>query len=88
MNHHELILLFLQFGVMLAVAVVSGQIMRWLRQTAVFGELIGGIMLGPTVFGYLAPHAFQLLFPADKVIAMARGALISVVMLFFSSLFF
>jgi Kef-type K+ transport system membrane component KefB len=83
MNHHELILLFLQFGVMLAVAVVSGQIMRWLRQPPVLGELIGGIILGPTVFGYLAPDAFQWLFPADKVIAMARGALISVGMLFF-----
>jgi Kef-type K+ transport system membrane component KefB len=59
MNHHELILLFLQFGVMLAVAVVSGQIMCWLRQPAVLGELIGGIILGPKVFGYLAGIIYQ-----------------------------
>ena len=59
MNHHELILLFLQFGVMLAVAVVFGQIMRWLRQPAVLGELIGGIILGSTVFAYLAGIIYQ-----------------------------
>jgi Kef-type K+ transport system membrane component KefB len=68
---------------MLLVAVVCGQIARRLQQPAVLGELLGGILLGPTVFGTLAPSTFDSLFPADKTVALARQSLISVGMLFF-----
>lgn len=80
---HELTLFFLQIGVMLAVALFCGQMMRKLRQPAVLGELIGGILLGPTVFGAIFPHYFGMLFPPNAEVAQARGAIISIGMLFF-----
>ncbi|MGE0454541.1 MAG: cation:proton antiporter [Vicinamibacteria bacterium] len=83
LDHHALILLFAQCGVMLLVAVVCGQVVRRFQQPAVLGELLGGILLGPTVFGTLAPGSFERLFPADKSLALARESLISVGMLFF-----
>ncbi len=83
MDHHALILLFLQLGAMLLTAVVCGQIMRRFHQPAVLGELLGGILLGPTVFGHLAPETFARWFPADRSITLARESLISVGMLFF-----
>ncbi len=83
MNHDALILLFLQLGAMLLTAVVCGQIMRRFHQPAVLGELLGGILLGPTMFGNFAPETFARWFPADKSIALARESLISVGMLFF-----
>lgn len=83
MNHHELILFFLQIGTMLAAALVFGQIARKLHQPAVLGELIGGIVLGPTVFGMLAPNAFDWLFPVEGVSSSGREAVIKIGMLFF-----
>ena len=48
---------------MLTAALVCGQIMHTLRQPAVLGELLGGILLGPTALGALAPHVYVWLFP-------------------------
>jgi Kef-type K+ transport system membrane component KefB len=68
---------------MLLTAVVCGQIMRRFHQPAVLGELLGGILLGPTIFGHFAPDAFARWFPADPSVTLARESLISVGMLFF-----
>ena len=64
MSRHDVNLFSLQVCVMLAVGLVSDQVMRTLHQPAVLGELIGGIFLGPTVFGLLVPNVFGWLFPA------------------------
>jgi Kef-type K+ transport system membrane component KefB len=78
-----LVPLFLQLGVMILTAVVCGQVMRRMNQPAVLGELLGGILLGPTVFGSLAPVTFSRLFPADTSLALERQSIIHVGMLFF-----
>lgn len=83
MDHYELVLLFLQFGAMMLVAVLGGQLMRRLKQPAVLGELLGGILIGPTILGTLAPSYYQWLFPVDKSLNLARDSIISVGMLFF-----
>jgi Kef-type K+ transport system membrane component KefB len=57
--------------------------MRKLHQPAVLGELIGGIFLGPTVFGMLAPQTFSWLFPAEGYASVGLDAVIKVGMLFF-----
>ena len=49
---------------MLGTAVVCGQVMRRFHQPAVLGEMIGGIILGPTIFT-LAPGAFGALFTSS-----------------------
>src|SRR5262249_62070520 len=83
MQHHDVIVFALQISAMLAAALVCGQIMRAVRQPAVLGELLGGILLGPTVLGALAPHAYAWLFPATGVITVGRDALLKIGMLFF-----
>ena len=47
---------------MLAVALVGGACMRKIGQAAVLGELIGGILLGPTGLGAIRPDIFQQIF--------------------------
>jgi len=37
---------------------------RWLRQPAVVGEIMAGLVLGPSLFGALAPEAFRAVFAA------------------------
>jgi len=83
MSHHDLILFFLQISVILAVALVFGQMMRRLHMPVVVGELIGGILLGPTVFGALAPNMHSGLFISSGTISVAREAVIKLGMLFF-----
>lgn len=81
--HHSLILFFLQIGVMLSVAVAAGQAIRQWGQPAVLGELIGGILLGPTVFGTLFPESSAWLFPSSSEVTQWREAMVRLGMLLF-----
>ncbi len=83
MSHHDLIVLFLQICAMLGVALVFGQGIRRLRFPSVLGELGGGIVLGPTIFGALAPTAYAWLFLTGDLVASGREAVIKIGMLFF-----
>lgn len=57
-------MMFLAIGVLLASARVMGELARMLRQPAVLGEILAGILLGPTLLGALAPRFTASLFPA------------------------
>ncbi len=56
-------LLLLQMTVVLLVTVFCGWLARQLGQSRVIGEIIGGILLGPSVFGRFTPHWSGILFP-------------------------
>ena len=83
MDQHGWVIFFLQLGFMLSMALLGGYVMRKLHHPSVLGELIGGIILGPTVFGMLAPDASAWLFPNQPAINSAREAVITLGMLFF-----
>src|SRR6266540_2021710 len=56
-------LLIAQVGVILIVARLVGWLFRKLHQPRVIGEMVAGIMLGPSLLGWLAPGASAALFP-------------------------
>src|SRR5262245_34260457 len=68
---------------MLACAVACGEIMRRFRQPAVVGEMLGGIIIGPTLLGAIAPDAYSWLFPPLPNVAIVRDASTKLGMLFF-----
>ena len=76
-------LLSLHLAAMLAVAIVLGQVARRLALPAVVGEIAGGLLLGPTVLGRVAPDLFAWLCPTSGPITDARAAIARVGMLFF-----
>jgi Kef-type K+ transport system membrane component KefB len=78
-----LIVFTVEIALMLASAIVCGYIMRRLRQPAVLGEMLGGILLGPTIFGALFPEWQALLFPTTGPIAFARDGTVKLGMLLF-----
>lgn len=78
-----MVIFFLEIAVMLFMALLCGQLMSRLRLPAVFGELFGGIILGPTVWGWVSPSTFHWLFPTSGAIFQGRDALIQICMLFF-----
>ena len=83
MNQSDLILFFLQLAVMLAFALVFGQLMHKLHQPVVLGELIGGVILGPTILGLLFPDIYDRLFPTSPTLELARSSVIWLGMAFF-----
>jgi len=56
-------LLIAQIGVILIVARIVGWLFSKLHQPRVIGEMVAGIMLGPSLLGWVAPGASAALFP-------------------------
>jgi len=66
----ELAHLFLQLFVIIAVSRAVGKQFTRIGLPAVVGEMTAGILLGPSLFGWLAPGAFAFVFPADSLGAL------------------
>ncbi|MDZ4656935.1 MAG: cation:proton antiporter [Bythopirellula sp.] len=61
----QLTVMLLSLGLLIGMARLLGELARALHQPAVLGELLAGVLLGPTVFGTLAPEWQGYLFPTD-----------------------
>jgi Kef-type K+ transport system membrane component KefB len=64
---HFILLLVVQTGLILGLSRIMGFLFIRLRQPQVMGEMIAGIMLGPSLFGLLLPGMFGRIFPADSI---------------------
>ena len=65
LGHHALMLLLLQLALLLIVARLLGELARRVGLPSVVGELLAGVVLGPSLLGAAAPGAFEWLFPAE-----------------------
>ena len=83
MSPDQFVLLLAQLALMLACAQVGGQLLRRARQPAVLGEMLAGVVLGPTVFGLVAPDWHSCLFAEAGSAAIVRSGFIKLGMLFF-----
>jgi Kef-type K+ transport system membrane component KefB len=64
-NWQSSVQFFLQVAVILATCRVVGMVGRRCGQPQVVGEMIAGVLLGPSLFGWLAPEWQTWLFPWD-----------------------
>jgi len=62
-----ILLLVVQSGLILALSRIMGFLFVRFRQPQVMGEMLAGIMLGPSLFGLLFPHAFKHVFPEQSI---------------------
>jgi Kef-type K+ transport system membrane component KefB/nucleotide-binding universal stress UspA family protein len=60
---HSVFLLLIQLALLVGVARIGAELFKRLGLPAVVGELGAGIVLGPSVFGRLAPQSFLAIFP-------------------------
>lgn len=62
---HSLLVFLLQVGVLLLSALVLGRLAVRAGMPPIVGELMVGVLLGPSLFGWLAPDAAGWLMPSD-----------------------
>jgi len=60
-------LVLLQIIVILLTARLIGYLFRLIHQPQVMGEMIAGILLGPSLLGWISPKFSAILFPVDSL---------------------
>jgi Kef-type K+ transport system membrane component KefB len=76
-------LLLLQVVVIAGMARLLGRAIRGLRQPQVIGEMISGILLGPSLLGWITPSLSQLLFPPQSIAYLGALSQIGLVVFMF-----
>lgn len=83
LGRHDFLALFLSLGVLLLLCRILGEAAKRFGQPTVLGELIAGLLLGPTILGRWQPQAFQFLFPATGSVAIVREGLATLAIVLF-----
>jgi len=65
---------FIQLAVILGVCRIVGLLARRMGQPQVIGEMIAGILLGPSLLGLLAPQVQNFLFPKGPAMSIIYAA--------------
>jgi len=70
--------ILLDLGILLGLSRLLGEVARRYRQPMVVGEILAGIILGPTVLGTIAPELQRLVFPMEGRALVALEGLTTV----------
>ncbi|HJQ78132.1 MAG TPA: cation:proton antiporter [Acidimicrobiia bacterium] len=82
LNEHEVLLFLIQLALLIGVARIFGWLAKSISQPPVVGELLAGVVLGPSVFGRVAPDGFAWIFGEATVTSVMFGiAWLGVIML-------
>lgn len=73
LSEHEVLVFLVQLVLLVGVARFFGWVMKSIGQPPVVGELIAGVVLGPTVFGRVAPLSHQWVFGEATVTSVVFG---------------
>lgn len=83
MHANALTLLLVQLIVIIGVSRLIGRGTRWLGQPLVIAEVVAGIVLGPSLLGWLAPEVMHALFPANSMPALTMLSQVGLVLFMF-----
>ena len=75
LSSQDITMIFLALGLLLLSARVLGELAKRCNLPSVIGEILAGIMLGPTLLGGIAPGARNALFPLDGDVALVLDGL-------------
>ena len=73
LSEHEVLVFLVQLALLVGVARVFGWLMKSIGQPPVVGELLAGVVLGPTLFGRVAPGASDWVFGEPTVTSVIFG---------------
>jgi Kef-type K+ transport system membrane component KefB len=78
-----LVAVLVQLIVIVLCARLAGSAAIWLRQPRAVGEIVAGLLLGPSFFGLLMPGAFAAVFTSDAAAPMTVLSQIGLILLMF-----
>ncbi len=77
-------LLLVQIAVVVLVTLACAWAAGKLRQARVIGEIVGGILLGPSILGRIAPSLSHQLFPKNSLGAMEELSTVGLILFLFT----
>jgi len=83
LTQNDVMVVFLALAAVLASAKFAGELVKKFNQPAVLGEIVAGIVLGPTVLGYFRPDVYGLLFPHNGPVALVLDGVEAISVVFF-----
>ena len=83
LSPEEVVIFLTQTTVLLAVAHIGGEVMRRFRQPALIGNILGGMLLGPSILGHFFPSIQLSIFVPDQNQANMLAAITWVGLLLF-----
>jgi Kef-type K+ transport system membrane component KefB len=78
--HEPLSLLLVQLILIVLLARLFGALFTKMGQPAVIGEMVAGIVLGPSLFGALSHGAYEFVFPANSLGALRMLSQVGVIL--------
>jgi Kef-type K+ transport system membrane component KefB len=81
--HEPLSLLLVQLILIVLLARVFGSLFLRMGQPAVIGEMLAGVVLGPSVFGALFQGGYDFVFPANSLGALRMLSQVGVILFMF-----
>src|SRR5450631_3261669 len=76
-------ILLTEIAIVVLVTLACGSLARRLGQSRVIGEIAGGILLGPSVFGHIAPAAASALFPQSSMASLETLSTVGLILFLF-----
>lgn len=76
--HQDVINLLLQLASMLLLARIFAEIATKFNQPSVVGEILAGIILGPTILGTFGPDSYEFLFMSNPPANLALDGIVQV----------
>src|SRR5580692_2061397 len=83
LSQHDVMTMFLALAVLLGTAKLAGELMHKLGQPAVLGEILAGILLGPTMLGHFNPQIYAFLFPGTGTMPIVLETVTTIGVVFF-----
>ncbi|NCQ17022.1 MAG: cation/H(+) antiporter [Ignavibacteria bacterium CG22_combo_CG10-13_8_21_14_all_37_15] len=78
LSNDQVIIFLISISVMLFSAKMLGEIFTKFKQPAIIGEILAGVILGPTILGMLSPGTFEFLFPKNSEINVAMDGITNI----------
>src|SRR6202162_5689987 len=83
LTQHDVMTMFLALAVLLGTAKLAGELMHRLGQPSVLGEILAGILLGPTMLGHFKPQIYAFLFPSTGTMPIVLETVTTIGVVFF-----